>query len=187
MRWVLLLAIVWAAGCGAAEPSGTAEQPEPVVQRDEPVEPPSAEPEMPAKSFKDQRIHPLSELARAEIRAAGKPLKVWVADTAIKRQEGMMWLEDKDVPQNEGMLFVFSYEQPLSFWMSNTLIALDIIYIDESGKVVSIAQGEPKSEESLPAKAPAMYVLEMKKGSAQRLGIKPGSKIDIPADLTAKD
>lgn len=108
-------------------------------------------------------------------------------DSEAKGQEGLMWLAEKDIKDNEGGLFVYSDLAPRSFWMQNTLIPLDIIYMDGSGKVVSIAHGKPLSEQSLPSGGPAMYVLELKGGRAEMFGIRPGVKLTIPKNATNKD
>jgi len=68
-------------------------------------------------------------------------------------------------------------------WMQNTVLPLDIMYFTAKNKLVTIAEGKPFDEKSLPASEDYQYVIEMKQGSAKRLGIKTGATIDIPADL----
>jgi len=133
------------------------------------------------------RIHQLKSLKVAKVLAAGHTLDVWVMDTEAKNEEGMMFLTDKEVKSNQGMIFLFSAVQPAdrnhSFWMHNTLIPLDIIYISQAKKVVSIAEGKVQDDTALPASAPYFYVIELKQGTAKKLGIKPGAKFDIPGSL----
>jgi hypothetical protein len=89
------------------------------------------------------RLFQLSSLEKTTISAHRRKLECWVMDTVSKQQEGMMWLTEKDVRDDQGMLFVFADAQPQSFWMQNTLIPLDIIYINEDGKVLNIVHGKP--------------------------------------------
>jgi uncharacterized protein len=129
----------------------------------------------------------LKSLEQTEIKVAGKTIKVWIMDNPSKRAEGMMWLQDDEVPADAGMLFVFLDEEPLSFWMRNTLIPLDIAYINRRGTLLNIQQGKALDEGSLPSKGPSMYVLEMKLGAMKRLGIREGARVEIPARIRAKD
>jgi uncharacterized membrane protein (UPF0127 family) len=137
------------------------------------------------------RVHQLSSLKVVKLKAANHELEAWVMDTDAKNAEGMMFLTDKEVKPNQGMIFLFPKIQPSDsshgFWMHNTLIPLDIIYISASKKVVSIAEGKVQDDTSLLAKAPYLYVVELKQGTAKKLGIKPGTKFDIPANLKWAD
>lgn len=104
--------------------------------------------------------------------------KAEIADTALSRAIGLMNRSNMD--QNEGMLFVFNYSRPLSFWMKDTLIPLDIIYISENMTVASITHdAEPCGLICLPLQpsAPAKYVVEINAGLAKKYGIKEGSKV----------
>ena len=123
------------------------------------------------------RVYQLADLQKAEIKVDGKAIKVWVMDTVQKTQEGMMFLEEKDVPQDHGMLFLFKAAQGKTngFWMENTLIGLDILYVEASGKVIDIREGKPLDRTSLKPSGPYQSVIEFKKGNAASLGIKPGS------------
>lgn len=84
----------------------------------------------------------------------------------------------KSMPQNRGMFFIFPQEEMRSFWMKNTYIALDIIYINAQNQVVSISKNAtPLSETSRPSEAPAQFVLEVNAGVSDRLSIEVGDKI----------
>ncbi len=102
--------------------------------------------------------------------------KVDVASTPEERARGLMYQEALD--SESGMIFVFDEEGNQTFWMKNTLIPLDIIWLDEDGKIVDIAHNvEPCILE--PCKIyspdePAKFVLEIAGGSADRLGISEG-------------
>lgn len=87
----------------------------------------------------------------------------------------------------QGMLFVFSDEQPRSFWMKNTLIPLDIIFISGRSRIVSIVErAEPLTLTSRESKGPARYVLEINGGLSSELKIKPGMKVKIEGLRPAK-
>lgn len=133
------------------------------------------------------RLYQLSELKTATLAYGGKKLKAWVMDSTAKRQEGMMFLTDREVPANGAMLFVFAGQRPLSFWMKNTLIPLDIAYLDAKGTVVSVHVLAPKDERGVPAAKPAKYALEMKRGAFKRLGIRAGTRFSIPGFVKAVD
>src|SRR5579862_9716294 len=103
-------------------------------------------------------------------------------DDEGKRREGMMWLTPADVGDNDGMIFAFPGVQQMDngFWMHNTLLPLDIMYISDQKKLINVQEGKPLNETSLQASAAYEYVLEMKQGSAKRLGLKPGIQFSIP-------
>jgi len=105
-------------------------------------------------------------------------LFVEVADEQKERQKGLMWR--KTISFSEGILFVFNRERPLSFWMKNTYISLDIIYLNKSGRVVRIiANTTPLSEQTLKSEWPAKYALEVKGGFCQKFGISEGDLINF--------
>lgn len=133
------------------------------------------------------RIYQLSELKTATLTVGTKEIEVWLMDTASKRQEGMMFLRDAEVKPNQGMLFVFTEPQPMSFWMKNTLIPLDIAYIEKSGRVLNTLAMKPLDLNGHPSKGAALYALEMKQGAFRRLGIKTGVKIGIPKGIRASN
>lgn len=154
------------------------------------VTPPPQESKPPAtnKVANPNRIYQLDDLQKAEIKVDGRAIKVWVMDTEQKTQEGMMFLEEKDVPQDHGMLFVFNKVQgeKNGFWMENTLIGLDIVYVNASGKVIDIRQGKPLDRTSLKPSGPYQNVIEFKKGNAATLNIRRGSNVEIPAEVKPK-
>jgi hypothetical protein len=106
---------------------------------------------------------------------------VEIADTDAKRQEGLMFREELD--QNFGMWFVFDKEQELSFWMKNTLIPLDMIFVDDEFYVVDIVKNaQPcKSDpcSTYPADRPARYVLEINGGLSDLMGIEEGDSVEV--------
>jgi uncharacterized membrane protein (UPF0127 family) len=104
---------------------------------------------------------------------------VEIADTEAARERGLMFR--KELPAGKGMLFDFQKDQPVGFWMKNTLIPLDMLFIDKRGRVVSIAHSaKPLSEEVISSGAPVRAVLEVIGGTARRLGIQPGDQVHHP-------
>lgn len=96
-----------------------------------------------------------------------------------ERSRGLMFREK--LGPYDGMLFDFHREAPVSFWMKNTLIPLDMIFIAADGTIRSIhANAVPHSTETIPSQFPVRGVLEINGGSAKLLGIKPGDKVKHP-------
>jgi uncharacterized membrane protein (UPF0127 family) len=101
---------------------------------------------------------------------------VELADTQAERNIGLM--HRNHLAPDKGMLFDFFTERPESFWMRNTFISLDIIFIRASGEIVNIAESTiPHSEKPVSSKQPVRGVLELAGGTAKRLGIKPGDVV----------
>ena len=105
-------------------------------------------------------------------------LDLEIADDAYERETGLM--HRSSMAENHGMLFIFPEEGYRSFYMKNTLISLDIIYLDSDYRVVSIQKNTKiKSEQSLPSEAPAQYVLEVNAGLSDRWGLKQGDILQV--------
>lgn len=110
-----------------------------------------------------------------EIETQPKPtsLKLELCLTERQRRVGMMCRTAID--EDEGMLFVFPGSRPRSFWMKNTLIALDMIFLDADGRIVGIIENaEPLTLSSRRNREPAQYVLEIGGGRAKALGLEVG-------------
>jgi uncharacterized membrane protein (UPF0127 family) len=136
------------------------------------------------------RAFQLRSLDHSTVTVNGHALDVWVMDTKSKRTEGMMFLNDKDVKDNQGMIFVFNGAQPAKdggFWMKNTKIPLDIIYLAADHKVLNIQEGKPFDTKNLPPSGAYSDVVELKQGQAAKLGIKPGTAMEIPKTLKATE
>jgi uncharacterized membrane protein (UPF0127 family) len=89
------------------------------------------------------------------------------------------------MPDDRGMLFVFDRAQPLAFWMKNTPMPLDLVFIGPDGKVKAILPGQPYSEAVISPGEPVRYVLELKAGAAARQGISDGVVIKHPRIVVA--
>jgi uncharacterized membrane protein (UPF0127 family) len=101
---------------------------------------------------------------------------VEIADTDATRESGLMFR--KSMAPNKGMLFDFGSPQTVTFWMKNTLIPLDMIFIAKDGHVVSIARNAvPMSEALIPSGGPIVGVLELRGGRAAEIGVKPGDVV----------
>ena len=111
------------------------------------------------------------------LRVGGIEIQVEIADDADERQRGLMYRESLE--ENQGMLFVYPEQRTLGFWMKDTLIPLDIAYIDREGRIVDIQQMEPQTTETHDSAAPAMYALEMNQGWFDANGIRIGDLIEF--------
>ena len=101
---------------------------------------------------------------------------VEVALNDAERSQGLMFR--KKLEPYEGMLFDFFQEAPVSFWMKNTLIPLDMIFIAADGTIRHVhSNATPLSTDTIPSEFPVRAVLEINGGSARLLGIKPGDKV----------
>jgi len=103
---------------------------------------------------------------------------VEVADDPAERQAGLMFR--KDMADDHGMLFVFEATQPLGFWMKNTIMPLDLIFIGPDGRIRAIRKGEPFSEAVISPDEPVRFVLELKAGTAAKEGIEDGDLVRHP-------
>jgi len=101
---------------------------------------------------------------------------VELATTDEERSRGLMFR--KELPEGQGMLFDFFRDQPVSFWMHNTYIPLDMIFIRGDGHILRIAENtEPLSDRLVPSGGPVRAVLEVIAGTARKLGITPGDQV----------
>lgn len=104
---------------------------------------------------------------------------VEIADTEATREKGLMFR--KELPEGHGMLFDFHREQDVGFWMQNTYIPLDMIFIKADGRILRIAENtEPLSTKVIPSGGPVLAVLEVIGGTARKLGIAPGDRVANP-------
>lgn len=111
--------------------------------------------------------------------------RVEIADDEAERARGLMMRES--MPRGAGMLFVFEESRPVSFWMENTLIPLDMIFVDESGKVMRVHhEAIPGDRSQIPSGGPVRFVLEINGGMARALGISEGSEMRHPS-ISQKD
>jgi uncharacterized membrane protein (UPF0127 family) len=101
---------------------------------------------------------------------------VELATNTAERAVGLMFR--KELPEGRGMLFDFQQEQPVQFWMHNTYISLDMIFIASDGRIVRVAQdAKPMSGDLIPSGRPVRAVLEVIAGTARKFGIAAGDRV----------
>jgi uncharacterized membrane protein (UPF0127 family) len=104
---------------------------------------------------------------------------VEIAANNADRARGLM--ERRELPEGRGMLFDFHREQDVSFWMRNTYIPLDMIFIRGDGRILRIEENTtPLSEAQIPSGGPVRAVLEVIAGTSRKLGIAPGDRVAHP-------
>jgi uncharacterized protein len=102
--------------------------------------------------------------------------QVEMAITPEEKEHGLMFR--RELPEGTGMLFDFQFDQPVAFWMKNTYIPLDMLFIRADGRILRIAENtEPMSERNIPSGGPVRAVLEVVGGTAKKLGIAPGDRV----------
>ncbi len=105
--------------------------------------------------------------------------KVELADTEAQRERGLMFRTE--LAPDAGMLFDFHDEQQTAFWMQNTLIPLDMIFIGADGVVRTIhANARPMDTTAISSEVPVRFVLEIAGGRAAEIGLQPGDRMDYP-------
>ena len=99
-----------------------------------------------------------------------------VATTVAQRQLGLMYREK--MARNSGMMFDFSEEKLIAMWMKNTLIPLDMLFVDKTGRILQVERATtPLSLETIAARRPAMSVIELNAGLTEELGISEGDQV----------
>lgn len=129
----------------------------------------------PADAFQFHKEGTLSFISDSSVL---KQIDIEVADDEAERAQGLMnrpWMEE-----TQGMLFIMELEERQNFWMRNTIIPLDIIYVSADKRIVSIAKDtQPFSEKSIPSAGPAKYVVEVIAGFSDKYGLKAGDRIEF--------
>jgi uncharacterized protein len=104
---------------------------------------------------------------------------VWIAADDESRQRGLMYV--RELPPDQGMLFVFERPQALAFWMKDTYLSLDVIFIDPAGRVLNIAAyARPHALDPIRSEGDAIAVLEVLAGTARAIGLRPGDRLNLP-------
>jgi uncharacterized membrane protein (UPF0127 family) len=130
--------------------------------------------------LEDLDAFPSAELKISDGKKVRHVFRVWLADTPQRQAQGLMFV--RSLPDLRGMLFAYSQPRPISMWMKNTYIPLDMVFIDAHGRIQQIVeQTTPHSLDLIRSKDPAFAVLEIAGGEAQRLGIRPGQLVSHPA------
>ena len=129
-------------------------------------------------SAADLQRFPSSELTI--VSATGKHrFKVELAETPAQMAQGLMFR--RSLAPDAGMLFDYKEPTAATMWMRNTLIPLDMLFVDEHGRIVNIHQrAVPNSLDTISAAAPVRAVIELNGGTVERLGIRPGDRVVFP-------
>jgi uncharacterized membrane protein (UPF0127 family) len=113
-----------------------------------------------------------------ETAGGARSFTIEIADDSSERAAGLMFRETMD--DDRGMLFVFEETRPVAFWMKNTPMPLDLVFIGQDGRILATLPGEPFSEAPISPGGPVRFVLELKRGTADMAGIKDGDRVRHP-------
>lgn len=103
-------------------------------------------------------------------------LDIEISDNDYERETGLMYR--KELAEDQGMLFIFEQEEPRGFYMKNTNIPLDLIFLNKNKVIVNIAENaQPHSMETILSEVPAMYVLEINAGLARKWNLQKGNRL----------
>ena len=124
-------------------------------------------------------VHPVTglQIIDVAVETADKRIvfKTELADTPAAQARGLMFRTE--LADDEAMLFPTETPATRSFWMKNTPLPLDLIFIGTDGRITNIERGEPYSLDSIPSAGLATAVFEIRGGLAEKFGIKPGDKV----------
>ncbi len=126
---------------------------------------------------------PFPDLQQAEIEAKTRTgthrFTVWIAADDPSRERGLMFV--RELPPDRGMLFLFEQPEFAAFWMKNTYISLDLVFIDPDGVVLNVAShAKPHSLAPIPSDGPVIAVLEVVAGTAGRIALEAGDRVTLP-------
>jgi len=119
-----------------------------------------------------------SSLLKATFEGAqsSSPVYLRIVNTPSERERGLMY--ETKLADDEGMLFVFPEEKEHPFWMKNTPLPLDMIFLNATREVVGfVLDASPFSESQLTVKKPSLYTIELRAGAVKRLGLREGNKV----------
>jgi uncharacterized protein len=166
-----LVALALLCACPSAQ-AGDKSKPKPAA-----VKPNPAQTDVTAEDYPMPPL-PTAKMQLKDSAGTWHPIEVEVAATPIARQRGLMWR--RELEAGKGMLFIFPGEEDHYFWMRNTLIGLDMVFISKEKQVVGIVKDAvPQSLDSRGVGAAALYVLELPKGYTEKIGLRPGAAVQI--------
>ena len=126
--------------------------------------------------MEDLDAFPRGKLEIADGKKVKHTFEVWLADSPRRQAQGLMFV--RSLPAMRGMLFVHESPKPMSMWMKNTYIPLDMVFIDGAGRIQQIVeQTTPHSLAIISSREPALAVLEIAGGESKRLGLHPGQRV----------
>ncbi|HEY7638392.1 MAG TPA: DUF192 domain-containing protein [Steroidobacteraceae bacterium] len=107
-------------------------------------------------------------------------IDIWIADNDARRARGLMFVDQLD--DDAGMLFIYPEPQPISMWMKNTHLSLDMLFVNADGRVHRVVENtKPMSLDTISSDGTVLAVIELKAGSAARMKIRPGAQVIHPA------
>lgn len=128
-----------------------------------------------ARHASAEQRHPLSGLKVIPLTAMGHRFRVELAQTPAEQERGLMFR--KEMGADEGMLFPMDPPRQAYFWMRNTVMQLDIVFIGPDRRVLNVVRAKPYDETPLPSAGKAAAVLELNLGRAAQLGIGVGTQV----------
>ena len=138
----------------------------------------------PATAAEPKGVVPLSAFPRepiaVETRSARRHVfDAWRAESTPMRAQGLMFV--REIREDQAMIFVYEPPQVVSMWMANTLIPLDMLFVDSAGCIVKVHENaRPGSLDSITAGVPVALVVELKGGAARARGIEAGDRVTRP-------
>lgn len=137
--------------------------------------------------------NPLDKLGTVAVTIKDHATKLWIADEDEERVQGLMFITSEqmaDLPDGtkRGMIFIFEFEQRLSFWMRNTIIPLDIAYLDSAGKVLAIHTMPPLDDRTglYSSGSPARFAIEVNENVWAEIGLEVGDTIVLPDSILGR-
>lgn len=137
-----------------------------------------------------KRVEELDKLGIVHLSIKGQAFELWVADEVSEQTQGLMFVTAERMAPlpdgtERGMIFAFDHEQVLNFWMKNTIIPLDIAYLNSDGVTVATYTMAPLDERQgqYPSGSPAQYAIEVNAGVWARIGLRPGDTVEIPSPV----
>ena len=124
-------------------------------------------------------------LPTVQIQLGSKTFTLEVANSESSREFGLM--KRDSMPADHGMIFAFAEPANVAFYMKNTRIPLDIVFVDSAGGVISIKQMKPYDLTSVYADGQAKWAIELNQGAAASAGLKVGDKLQIPESARAAE
>jgi len=126
---------------------------------------------------------PLSEFAQERIAVETRSVRrhlfdAWRAESAAAREQGLMFVEDTEMRRDQAMIFVYEPPEYVSMWMKNTLLPLDMLFVDQHGCIVTIKEhAKPGSLATIDSRYPVSVVVELKSGVVAESGIRTGDRV----------
>jgi len=140
-----------------------------------------------------RRVEDLDKLGTVRLSIKQQSFELWIADDASEQTQGLMFVTAERMAPlpdgtQRGMIFAFDHQRVLNFWMKNTIIPLDIAYLDSNGVVVVTYTMAPLDERSgqYSSGSPAQYAIEVNAGVWARIGLRPGDTIEIPSPVLTR-